>query len=282
MASSANASLLRTAIIFAVVISAWSGLCAAQSGDSSSPLTFHPLAFGPGNGGISNANADVNDVRIQFYVPILKLDDRSWGLRLKVTLYAGVYDLFVDNDIIVDQLRFASFGGTLGGEFLLPVGDEWLLKPYAEGGYIRDFDDQLGFGLWGVGIRTLAEYPVHKFDLSVGTRLGFLSVIKSDLGLEDRFGEFEIGGDANHPLGFTIAGNEANLSLYYIYRYYFDARIDRPDAEPLTLEANHEIGLTFGTDPKIKLWVMKLPRIGLGYRWGKNVRGVRLSFGFPF
>jgi hypothetical protein len=25
-----------------------------------------------------------------------------------------------------------------------------------------------------------------------------------------------------------------------------------------------------------------LPRIGLGYRWGQNIRGLRLNFGFPF
>ena len=56
----------------------------------------------------------------------------------------------------------------------------------------------------------------------------------------------------------------------------------REDRDPLTIKYTNEIGFTFGTTPKIKLWIVKLPRIGVGYRWGSNARGVRLNFGFPF
>ena len=53
---------------------------------------------------------------------------------------------------------------------------------------------------------------------------------------------------------------------------------------PMCLEIvyNDEIGFALSTDPRTKLWFIKLPRIGLGFRWGENLRGVRLNFGFPF
>jgi hypothetical protein len=203
-------------------------------------------------------------------------------LRLRVTLFAGVYDLQLLDVIDFDELRFQSLGVTPGVEFLLPVGGGWTLKPFIDVGYARDFDSQLDFLLSSVGMRTLAVYGVGRFNLSLGTKFQFLSVHTAKLDLEDRFGEFMVGVDATHPLPFTIAGNRAQGSGYYIYRHFINARIERDVGEPLTLDASHELGIRLGTDPKIKLWFVRLPSIGLGYRWGENFQGVRVNFGFPF
>ena len=67
-----------------------------------------------------------------------------------------------------------------------------------------------------------------------------------------------------------------------IRRQYIDALIARPETEPIQIQFDNEIGLAFGTRPKIKLGFITLPRIGVGYRWGPNVSGWRLNFGFPF
>jgi hypothetical protein len=87
---------------------------------------------------------------------------------------------------------------------------------------------------------------------------------------------------SRHPLPFSIGSSQGDLSLYYIRRQYVDAFIARDDLDPLEIRYTNEIGFTFGTTPKVKLWIVRLPRIGLGYRWGPNARGVRLNFGFPF
>ena len=255
---------------------------AAQETDTESPLGFHPLRFGQDGAVSGGGETEVRDVRILFHIPILPIEDRGWGLRLRVTLYAGIYDLAIFDDLDPTEIQFQSLGGTPGVEFLVPVGGGWTLKPFVDLGYARDFDNDLDFLLWSAGMRTLAEYDVGRWDLSVGTKFQFLSVHTSKLDLEDRFGEFMLGFDGVHPLPFTIAGNQAGIGGYYIYRHYIDARANRDDGEPLTLDHSHEIGLAFGTDPRIKLWFIRLPRIGLGYRFGPNIRGVRLSFGFPF
>ena len=251
-----------------------------RDGGSFTPAS-HPFAFALGAGDSAAADTKVYDLRIPMYLTLIPLQDRPWGLRLKMTAYAGVYKFTAEDAVNLD-LRFESLAATPGVEFLVPVGGGWVLKPFTEIGYAYDFDDQLGFGMWSVGMRTLVTWPIGKIDLSFGTKVQYSSTFTSDLGLADEFGEVRVGLDARHPLGFTIGGNRADLSLYLIRRQYVDATIERDEGDPLEIQYTNELGFTFGTTPKTKLWFFRLPRIGLGYRWGKNIRGLRLNFGFPF
>jgi hypothetical protein len=265
-----TAALLVTAVLLPAV---------PVAGQDSSVPANHPFAFGLEDGSAA-PDTKVNDVRVPLSYPLIPLDDRAWGLRLKLTLYAGVYD-FLSEDKPGVTIRFQSLAATPGVEFLVPAGT-WTLKPFTEIGYARDLDNDLGFGVWSVGMRTIVTWPVRKVDLSFGTKVQYLSTFTSDLALADDFGEIQLGLDACQPLGFTVAGNQADLSLYLIRRDYVAAVIQRTGEEPLEIESTNEIGVTFGTTPRIKLWSVRLPRIGVGFRWGHNLRGIRLNFGFPF
>jgi hypothetical protein len=241
----------------------------------------HPLLFSLGLGESDESSGSVYDVRIPIGYTLIPPDDRPWGLRLRLILYAGIYDFLLDDLVDID-LRFQSLAATPGVEFLVPLGRSWTLKPFTEIGYARDFENALSFGVWSVGMRTLAVWYPGTVELSFGTEIKYLSTFKSDLDLADDYGEIKIGLDAGFPLGFDIAGNTAYLSTYGIRTQYIDAVISRPEGTPLEINFHNEIGVAFGTRPKIKLWFIKLPRIGIGYRWGPNVNGYRLSFGFPF
>jgi len=254
---------------------------AQDGGGGSSTPAVHPFAFALGSGDSVAPETKVYDLRVPMYFTLIPLQDRAWGLRLKMTAFAGVYKFTVDEAIDLN-LRFQSLAVTPGVEFLVPVGGGWVLKPFTEIGYAYDFDDELGFGVWSVGMRTLVTWPIAKIDLSFGTKVQYLSTFTSDLGLVDEFGEVRLGLDARHPLPFTIGGNRGDLSLYFIRRQYIDAVIARDEGDPLEIQRTNELGFTFGTTPKVKLWFFRLPRIGLGYRWGQNIRGLRLNFGFPF
>ena len=229
----------------------------------------------------SQSEGTVNDVRIPIGYTIIQPDDRGWGLRLRLIVYAGIYDLNFDNAVDLD-LRFQSLGATPGVEFLVPVGRGWTLKPFTEIGYAHDFDQDLDFAIWSIGMRTLTEWQPSRIHWRFGTNVQYLSTFESDFELSDEFFELQLGLDVGLPLGFHIQGNEAFLSPFAIRRQYIDALIVRPEGEPIEILYTNEIGLAFGTRPKIKLWFISLPRIGIGYRWGPNVSGWRLNFGFPF
>ena len=229
--------------------------------------------------GISNGT--VNDVRIPIGYTLIPPDDRPWGLRLRLIVYAGIYDLgFADPE--QTDIRFQSLAATPGVEFLVPVGKGWTLKPFTEIGYARDFDQDLGLGVWSIGMRTLTEWERGNVRTRLGTKVQWLSTFESDLILAENFLEFQLGLDVGFPLGFDISGSPTYLSPYGIRRQYIDAAIEQPRGHPIEITYTNEIGLAFGTRPRIKLWFITLPRIGIGYRWGPDVDGWRLSFGFPF
>ena len=52
----------------------------------------------------------------------------------------------------------------------------------------------------------------------------------------------------------TIAGNQGEVSGDYIRRQWVDAFIAKEGFDPFEMQYTNEIGFTFGTDPKIKLW----------------------------
>ncbi len=252
----------------------------AQDDVGSSPPS-HPHAFGIADGGDGSLETGVTDLRIPMGFTLFQPTDDKWGLRLRLIAYAGVYDFTTEEGIDLD-LRFKSFAATPGVEFLFPAWEAWIFKPFAEVGFGRDFDNALSFGLWSVGMRTLATWPVKRWALSFGTKIQYLSTFTSDIAFDDDYGEIRLGFDARHPLGLTIAGAPADLSGYFIRRQYVDALIERDEGEPLEIRYTNEVGLTFGTTPKSKVWSVSLPRIGLGYRWSPHIRGWRINFGFPF
>jgi hypothetical protein len=256
-------------------------LVAAPSfGQDSGQPAFHPFVFGVASGD-STSETTVYDLRMPIAFTVISPRDGRWGLRIRLTTYAGIYRFDLDDAIDLD-LRFESLAATPGVELLVPVGKGWILKPFAEIGYGRDFDNSLDYGVWSVGVRTIVTWAVKEWDFSLGTKAQYLSTFTSNIAVKDDFGEIRLGFDARHPLPLTIGGNMADISGYYIRRQWVDAFIARDELDPLEIQYSNEIGFTFGATPKVKLWFFKLPRIGVGYRWGPNIKGFRLNFGFPF
>jgi hypothetical protein len=273
--SPASTRVLSTAALALMAVVA---PCFSQDTGSQTP---HPFALGTWGGDSPVDGTEVYDFRIPASFKVFSSDRDDWGLRIRFVLYGGIYDFNLDDAIDLD-LRFESLAATPGVEFLVPVGKGWILKPFAEIGYGHDFDNALGFGVWSVGMRTIVTWPVSTWYLSFGTKFQYLSTFTSDLAFADDYGEIRLGFDARHPLPFAIGGNQADLSGYFIRRQWVDAFIAKEDFDPLEIRYTNELGFTFGTTPRIKLWFIPLPRIGLGYRWGPHIKGIRLNFGFPF
>ena len=70
------------------------------------------------------------------------------------------------------------------------------------------------------------------------------------------------------------------VGVYGIARYLPD--LDLPDTLDRNVGRIYEVGVSFSTSPVLELWKIRLPWIGLGYRWGSSFRGYRVSFSFPF
>ena len=79
-----------------------------------------------------------------------------------------------------------------------------------------------------------------------------------------------------------MGSKQARGGAYLIMRHFSDLDFELITNGPVSIDWNYEAGISFSTDPPLKLWIVKMPWIGVGYRWGDRVKGVRLNFTFPF
>jgi hypothetical protein len=117
--------------------------------------------------------------------------------------------------------------------------------------------------------------------LSVGSRLaaaGDAGQTKST-----NYGTLQNGLEVRHPLGLDVKGVVPDVGVSFIYYYFFpSAKFSLPGESPLEVSNQFEFGINIGSAKPAKLWIFNNPRIGVSYRFGDGLTGVRAQFGFPF
>jgi len=93
----------------------------------------------------------------------------------------------------------------------------------------------------------------------------------------------ETGFDIRHPLGFTIQHYAPDASVFFLHYHFVPAlEFSRFLHTPLAVDNQFEFGVTFGTVPPVPLGVLSGLRLGVSYRFGDDLHGLRLNLGFPF
>ena len=138
---------------------------------------------------------------------------------------------------------------------------------------------------WGLRLRLPISFSV--FGLSVGDFLGDLDPERVKTLTFVPAAEFLIPLSDRRLLkprqDFGIGKRRVDFSLYTLVRHYFRELVfDQALSEPLVIEREYEIGITLGSTPLHRIWKINDPRFLIGYRFGENLRAVRLKFGLPF
>ena len=84
-------------------------------------------------------------------------------------------------------------------------------------------------------------------------------------------------------MGFTIAGKQAEFAPYFMQDLYSD----NPGFPVLNergsgFSIQYELGVTFLTEPSLEVLSVKVPRLGIGYRFGSDLSSIRIVLGMPF
>jgi hypothetical protein len=233
-------------------------------------------------GAVQDASATSFQIyRIPISYPIRRLEDKPWGLRITLPVSLGTYQLEAATGVgdVVESIQ--SVVVIPGVEFLVPVGERWVLKPFAEAGVGDDSRTGETHLLYAAGIRARGEYQARPFELMVGTAFRYRSPADTDV-VENWYSTVEGGLDAQLPLGFSVGSRAPRLGGYAILRHFSNLEFEVVTEGPFDVSWNYEVGLSFSTEPMLQVWKIKLPWIGLGYRFGDRTRGIRLSFAFPF
>ncbi len=271
-------SVRRAVLIFGVLALVLGAVAPARAFDEDIPLAMLPRQSGT----IEDAEAKSFQIyRISISYRPRKLKDKPWGLRLYFPISLGTFQLETATNVGDFFDSFQSIAFIPGAEFLVPVGDRWVLKPFVELGVADDTATGGVELLYAAGIRARGEYQPGPFDVMVGGALRYRNNTTS-VAVKNWYSTVEIGADAQLPLGFSVGSKEAHGGMYAVARHYSNLEFELITEGPINIEWNYEVGLSFATDPIVKLWKIKMPWIALGYRFGDRQSGYRLSFNFPF
>jgi hypothetical protein len=177
-------------------------------------------------------------------------------------------------------------------EIQMPLQRGWTVTPYMAAGLGRTLNgsvqpaghlDEGLVSLYAAGISNLFEVPLQDFLLSFGTKLaGAGDALIGQSGSEG-YGTLQNGLEVRHSIGWRVKGLVPDVGVSFVHSYFFpSAKFSLPGRRPLEVSNQFEFGVSVGSAKPATLWIFENPRIGVSYRFGDGLTGVRGTFGFPF
>lgn len=246
----------------------------------------YPYTHDIGFAGYDAGEQQVVNVKI----PVSRLfrdpEQLPWGLRLRFPVSFGVYgltlgDFLEDLDFDVERIKALTF--VPAAEFLIPLNERWMLKPRQDLGVGKDFEGGDWILIMATEVQGIYTRPWKNLVFTFGSGVKY-SFSDSNRGLyDDDFARLQVGLDTLIPFGLDVGKRRVDFSLYLIGRHYFRALVfDQLVHDPLVIEQEGEVGITFGSTPLPRIWKFNIPRLLIGYRFAENFRGLRIKFGLPF
>jgi hypothetical protein len=257
----------------------------------------YAVQFGFGSYDVGGLSVDV------FRVPLkhtFALGPEDHAPRLVLTGYLGYGHFSFESRVFGPKVTATEdFAFVLPqAELQIPLRRWWTVKPYVAAGLGRTFNASAtvegppegefhveeGFVfLYTAGISNLFEFHVQDFLLSVGTRLAGAGDATIGQSRSTNYGTLQNGLEVRHPLGFTVKNIVPDIGISFIYYYFFpSAKFSLPGGSPLEVSNQFEFGINVGSANPFTLWIIENPRIGVSYRFGDGLTGVRVQLGFPF
>ena len=259
----------------------------------------YAVQFGFGSYDVGGLSVDVFRVPVQ-HTFVLGPNEDAW--RLALTGYLGYGHFSFESSVLGPKVTASEdFVFVLPqAELQIPLRRWWTVKPYVAAGVGRTFNGSAavegtsggefhveeGFVfLYAAGISNLFEFQLQDFVLSVGSRLAAAgdATIGPSRSPNTNYGTLQNGLEVRHPLGLDVKGLVPDVGVSFIYYYFFpSAKFSLPGESPLEVSNQFEFGINIGSAKPAKLWIFNNPRIGVSYRFGDGLTGVRAQFGFPF
>ena len=163
--------------------------------------------------------------------------------------------------------------------------DDWLFKPFVQLGGGKEINTSGGAAIYAAGLRSRGSSFRSSMELILGGELQPAGYGTTD-GLVSSLSRTGLGGEAVFPMGVKAAGRPLNFGTYLVYyRYLNDFDTLVPSGEKVKTEAigdELEIGSTEGTYEERRSYGFPFKRLGLGFRLGQDLRGIRITTGLPF
>ena len=200
------------------------------------------------------------------------------GFRLLLPAVVS-YESETDTDFSFGSIAFVP-----GLEVQIPINKYWALKPFAQFGVGKDTAGGTTQYIYGGGFRSLISIPWQKFVFGIGNSLVLAEDRDTTSNDTIGFSMFNAGLDIRHPTNFTIFDRQLDISGFFIVNY-FQNEVDilSDDGNTSKINTLYDVGLTFGVNEPVDIWLVSFDRVGIDYRWGdEGFKGIGFNLGFPF
>lgn len=260
---------------------------ARAAADTSLSFAFAAQA-GSGIYSIEGRVVQIYRIPVDFTVRPLE-DDSVWGAVLGVPVTLGFYD-YTTADLLEGD--FPSHVGTAsllpGVEFPVRALDRWTLYPHADAGAAKDFSGDNLVWIYDTGVRSIVSFPAGSWNARAGQELLWAGAAQTGNALTDWYAEAMAGFEFRHDLPWSSGRSQWDLGAFVTYSRYIQAdsaavatTYAAPAATP-GVDEQTEIGFSFGNRPKLAWKKVSMPKLGLSYRFGDGIHGVRLVIGEIF
>ena len=261
----------------------YAGSCRSQTKeDIAFGLTNFAFASYLGTGFYSTVGQKVFVLQLPFEYDITKKTSTAPGWTLNLPLTIGVVNFEkLDLEIIPDLSDFTTLTFMPGLEYKYPITPNWMVSPFADYGFARDLQNNSNVLVMGAGVKSNYNFSIGMQYFTLGNRVLYAreksGVTSNDLD----YTLIETGISYNLPTRFNFSNNTLFLNLYYINFYYPNNLVFLNNTKnPIRVGVEHEFGFTVSNIPDFLFF--DSPQLGLGIRFGNDIKVYRLVFGIPF
>lgn len=240
---------------------------------------YYAATFGTGVYRVGDRTVTV--VRLPFGTELRPPSEGEWGMRLKLPVTAGLYNLSNAVDDVLAR-NFATLSAMPGIEFEKEVAPNWVLKPTASAGFAFDVTTGSRSTLYEIGVRSHWSRAYERVDFALTNALLYAGNATRD-GVTQNLGLFVTGLNFYMPTGGVLLDRASNVGFHFVHYLFFnelDFLLERDGRR--SVNQQYEVAVTFGTYRPTQLFGFDIDRIGLGLRFGEDIFAIRLVTGFIF
>ncbi len=271
---------IQTKLFISLVL--FASLPVAHAGEDANVINwYYATMFGTGYYKVGDARVGIIQIPFSYTFKTTREKQDSYGIKLLVPVSAGFHS-FDFNELVDLPNNVATLSVVPGIELEYLVNESWVLKPYVNAGVGEEFTQKIWSWIYGAGIKSRWILPFQKGEFTLGNSLNYAGYSASE-GSTRAMISFVAGLNWVTPLNFKLFSRNTNIGTHFIYYGYLN-EIDfiEENNEPFTVRNELEIALSLGTHKPQSFLGFDYARYGLAFRYGKNLRAVRLFSEFPF
>jgi hypothetical protein len=241
---------------------------------------YYAAAFGTGV--YRSGDRDVAVLQLPFAYEVRSQAQDGWGLALKLPVTFGFYDFSFDDvlqDGPADSVSTMSVLPGVEADFL--ALRNWRLRPFAYAGYGWELDGEDAATLYSVGVKSRLTFAAGAGEFTLGNTLNYAGYVRD--GSAFPLTLFITGLNLAFPSNGTLAGRPVDFGMHLIHYAYLQ-RLSYPVLEDVNNVVREEFEIAFSLRARSPLPILgfRAEMVGLAFRVGPDVEGIRLFFTLPY